>query len=107
MIKNIIQTLFTRGFTAVINFLILIISSKFLGVSTRGEIGLFILNIATIQIINEVYTGYSLVYFVPKFNLKKLFFYGFVWTILATSISNGILFLINKEVSGFAFCSTP
>lgn len=101
MIKNIIQTVFTRGLTAGISFLILIISSKFLGVSTRGEIGLFILNIATIQIVNEVYTGYSLVYFIPKFNLKKLFLYGFVWTLIATSVSNGILFLLHKEILGF------
>ena len=101
MIKNIIQTLFTRGFTAGINFLILIISSKFLGVNTRGEIGLFILNIATIQIINEVYTGFSIVYFVPKFNLKKLFVYGVIWTLLACTASNYILFLFNKEITGF------
>ncbi len=101
MIKNIIQTLFTKGFVAIINFLILIISAKYLGMSTRGEISLFVLNIANIQIINEIYTGYSLVYFVPKFNLKKLFVNGLVWTLAATSVSNLIFFLLNKEIEGF------
>lgn len=103
MIKNIIQTLFTKGFVAVVNFLILIISAKFLGVQTRGEISLFILNIANIQIINEIYTGYSLVYFVPKFNLKKIFINGIIWTFFATSLSNLIFFLLNKEIPGFEF----
>ena len=101
MVKNIIQTLFTRGFTAGINFLILIISSKFLGVNTRGEISLFILNIATIQIISEIYTGSSIVYFVPKFNLKKMYLYGIIWTMAACAVSNGVLFLIHKEMTAF------
>jgi O-antigen/teichoic acid export membrane protein len=101
MIKNIIQTLFTKGFVAITNFLILIVSAKYLGVTTRGEISLFVLNIANIQIINEVYTGYSLVYFVPKFNLKKLVVNGVVWTILATSVSNILFYLLNKEIGGY------
>jgi O-antigen/teichoic acid export membrane protein len=101
MIKNIIQTLFTKGFVAVTNFLILIVSAKYLGVNTRGEISLFVLNIANIQIINEIYTGYSLVYFVPKFNLKKLVMNGVVWTILATSASNLLFYIWNKEITGY------
>ncbi len=101
MIKNIIQTLFTKGFVAIINLLILIVSARYLGISTRGEISLFILNIANIQIINEIYTGYSLVYFVPKFNLKKLVINGMIWTLIATSVSNLIFFLWNKEIPGY------
>lgn len=101
MIKNIIQTLFTRGFVAVINFLILIVSAKYLGVNTRGEVSLFVLNIANIQIINEIYTGYSLVYFVPRFNLKKIFLNGLVWSFLAISIANLIFFLLNKAIAGY------
>jgi O-antigen/teichoic acid export membrane protein len=101
MIKNIIQTLFTKGFVAVINFLILIVSAKYLGVNTRGEVGLFVLNIANIQIINEIYTGYSLVYFVPRFNLKKLFFNGLLWSFFAISASNLIFFLLNKTIEGY------
>lgn len=101
MIKNIIQTLFTKGFVAIINFLILIVSAKYLGVNTRGEISLFVLNIANIQIINEIYTGYSLVYFVPKFNLKKLVLNGVIWTLLATAVSNILFFVLNKEITGY------
>jgi O-antigen/teichoic acid export membrane protein len=101
MIKNIIQTLFTKGFVAVINFLILIVSAKYLGVNTRGEVSLFVLNIANIQIINEIYTGYSLVYFVPRFNLKKLFFNGLLWSFLAITVSNLIFFVLNKAIAGY------
>lgn len=101
MIKNIIQTIFNKGFVAIVNFLILIISTRFLGVNTRGEIAIFILNIANIQIINEIFTGFSQVYFVPKFNTKKLFSYGLIWTLIAVPASNFILFLLGKEIAGF------
>lgn len=103
MIKNILQTLFAKGFVAIVNFLILIISAHYLGVNTRGEISLFVLNIANIQIINEIYTGYSLVYFVPKFSLRKIFINGIIWTIITTSISNLIFYLLNKDIPGFEF----
>jgi O-antigen/teichoic acid export membrane protein len=101
MIKNIIQTIFNKGFVAIINLLILIIASKLLGVSTQGQKAIFILNISNIQIINEVFTGFSLVYFIPRFDLKKLFTYGILWTIIVTGISNGILLLLGKEIAGF------
>lgn len=102
MIRNIIQTIFNKGFVAIINLLILIISSKYLGVSTQGQKAIFLLNITNIQIINEVFTGFSLVYFVSRHNLKKLFGFGVAWTIGVTTLSNLALFLAGQEISGYA-----
>lgn len=84
MIKKIIATLFTKGFVSIINLAILLISSKQMGSDVRGQVSLLILNIAIIQVINEIYTGYALVYFIPKFSLKKLYVTGFIWTIACT-----------------------
>lgn len=81
MLKNILSTLFTKGFIAMLNLAILLISSKQLGSESSGYISLLIVNIAIIQIINEVYTGYTLVYFIPKFSLKKLYSFGVLWTL--------------------------
>ncbi len=101
MFKNIIHSLFTKGLVAVINFFILIVSSRYLGVSSRGEIAIFILNISIIQIVNEVYTGYSLVYFIPKFNLKRLYILGIVYTLIFCSLSNVVVVFINRQVAGY------
>lgn len=95
----------TKGLVAVINFLILIFSSKYLGVSSRGEISILILNIAVIQIINEVFTGYSLVYFIPNYNLKKIFTTGILFTLAACSLSNGIFVIIKKQLPGYEWAS--
>jgi O-antigen/teichoic acid export membrane protein len=103
MFKNIIHSLFTKGLVAIINFFILIISSRYLGVSSRGEISIFILNIAIIQIVNEVYTGYSLVYFIPKFDLKKIYILGLIYTLVFCSLSNVVVVFLNKHVPGYAW----
>lgn len=101
MLRKIIQSFITKGSVAIVNFLILIVTSKYLGISTRGEISLIILNLAIIQMINEVYTGYSLVHFISKFNINKIYANGFVFTIAATSITNLTLYLFNKQPEGY------
>ena len=103
MFRNIIHSLFTKGLVAVINFFILIISSRYLGVSSRGEISIFILNIAIIQIVNEVYTGYSLIYFLPKFNLLKVYVLGLIYTLVFCSLSNLVVVFLNKQVPGYGW----
>lgn len=105
MFKNIVNSIVTKGLVAVINFIILVLSSKYLGVNSRGEISILILNITVIQIINEIFTGYSLVYFIPNFNLKKLFVTGILYTLVACSLSNSILFIIKKQLPNYEWAS--
>ncbi len=92
MLKNIISTLFTKGFVAFINLAILLVSSNQLGSDVRGQVSLLILNIAIIQVINEIYTGYALIYFMPKFSLKKIYSGGIIWTVGCTIVCALILF---------------
>ena len=101
MIQNILQSISVKILVAIINFFILIITSKFLGVSSRGEISIFILNLAIIQGINEIYTGYSIIHFVPKFNAKKIFIHGIVFTLILCSLSNVLINLFHKQVPGY------
>jgi O-antigen/teichoic acid export membrane protein len=101
MFKNIFYSLLTKGIVALINFIILILTARYLGVSSRGEISIFILNITIIQILNEVYTGYSMVHFVPRFNLKKIIVFGICYTFVFSSLSNSIVCFFNKQVPGY------
>jgi O-antigen/teichoic acid export membrane protein len=105
MFRNIVQSLITKGLVAGINFFILLVSSRYLGMSSRGEISILILNISVIQIINEIFTGYSLVYFIPKYNLKKIFIFGLVYTLLACSLSNGVFYVLGKQLHRFEWLS--
>lgn len=94
MFRKIISTLFNKGFIALINLAVLLVSSKQLGGAVSGEIGLLILDIAIIQIVNEIFTGPALIYFVPRFSLKKIYTTGITWTIFCISITTLLLWLI-------------
>lgn len=100
MLKKIAHTLFSKGSTAFINFAILLITSKVLGGEIRGEITLFVLNIAIIQIVNEIYTGYTLVHFIPKFSFKKLYKFGFLWVAVCTLVLSVFFYLFNVRMGG-------
>ncbi len=93
MFKKIIYTLVSKGGTAIINFAILLITSKVLGAEIRGEISVFILNISIIQIVNEIYTGYALVHFIPQFSFKKLYRFGLVWVFICTLLLSSIFYV--------------
>ncbi len=103
MLLKILHSLVTKGSVAVVNFLILIISSRYLGVSTRGEISLIILNLSIIQLINEIYTGYSLVHFISKFNIHRIYATGILFTLVTTLITNLVFYLLGEQVEGYQF----
>ena len=100
VLKTILQSFVTKFAVAIINLLILLITSRYLGVSSRGEISLFLLNIAIIQILNETYTGYSLIHFIPKFDFKKLFLTGLVFSLFFAVLANTLLGFLNKHIEG-------
>ena len=76
---------------AFINLAILLVSCQQLGSNIRGQVSLLIFNIAIIQIINEIYTGYILVYFIPKFSLKKIYVSGILWAVICTILCVSIM----------------
>ncbi|MBA3665287.1 MAG: polysaccharide biosynthesis C-terminal domain-containing protein [Bacteroidetes bacterium] len=105
MFRNIIQSLFAKGMVAVMNFAILILTSHYLGVSSRGEIAVLILNISIIQIVNEIFTGYTLVYFIPKYNLRRIFVAGILYTIIACSVTNSVFYFLGEHIKNHELLS--
>ncbi|MEW6773811.1 MAG: polysaccharide biosynthesis C-terminal domain-containing protein [Bacteroidota bacterium] len=101
LLKRFSYSVITRGIVAFINFLILIISSRYLGADTRGQISLVVLNIANIQMISEIFTGYTLVHFVPKYSLRKIFYYGILWIIILEILGLWILYQLNYLVKNY------
>ena len=79
---------------AFINLAILLVSCQQLGSDIRGRVSLLIFNIAIIQIINEIYTGYILVYFIPRFSLRKIYTSGILWAIVCTILCVGIMAIL-------------
>lgn len=98
MFRNILNTFFTRGSIAVLNLVILLIASRNLGSEVMGRVNLLILNIAIIQIINEIYTGYALVHYIPLRPLRELFKTGLIWTVCCVTLLNLLFYVVDKFV---------
>lgn len=95
MLKNIINTLFTRGAVAIFNFLILLLTSRYLGSAVLGEISVLILSITIIQTVNEIYTGSALVYFIPKSRLWPIYRNGLLFTLVCILLLNAAFVLLH------------
>jgi O-antigen/teichoic acid export membrane protein len=95
MRKNILSTLFTKGSIALLNFFIVIISSKYLGADARGVISLLVLNINVVLLINDLIGGGALVYLVPRLNLKQLLFPSYAWAIITACLLSVFLNCLN------------
>ncbi len=98
MLKNILHTFFTRGSVALLNLVILLISSRNLGSVEMGRINLLILNISIIQIVNEIYTGYALVHFIPLKPLASLLKSGLAWTVMCVTGLHALFYAIDTYV---------
>lgn len=96
MLQRILYSFFSKGVIAVINFLILLLSARYLGVRTRGEISVFLVNIALVQVLTEIYTGYNLVHFMQKFSHRRILKTGAI-IICCSSLLAGYLLPIKQQ----------
>lgn len=102
MLKNIVSSFFVRLSVALINFAILIISSNQLGSEVVGQMSLMILNLAIVQTIVEIYTGSTLVHFIPQYNFSKIYQFGLLWLIACVIMCNLVFYFFNIGLSQFA-----
>ncbi len=79
---------------ALFNLGILLITSKQMGSEVVGQIGLMILNIAIVQSVIEIYTGSSIVHFVPKYNGIRFYVYGLIWLFFVAFACCAILYYL-------------
>ena len=94
MIKNIINTFFFRSVNALLAFLIVVITARYLGAEVRGEISLFVLNVTLIFQLVSVVSGGGLVYYPSKRALSSLIFSSFFWSLLASVLGTFVLYAL-------------
>src|ERR1035437_728128 len=87
MLSKIIQTIFSKGIISIINFLVVLITARYLGSEGRGHISIMFLNITVILLFNDIIGGSSLVYLTSKRNPFTLFMPA-----LAVGLFTGLLF---------------
>ncbi len=69
-----------------LSFLVVIISSRYLGADVRGEISLFMLNVTLISMLNNVIGGSAYVYLSSRYSALSLLASGYVWAAVTACV---------------------
>jgi len=93
LFKKIFKTFGVKFSSAILNLLIAVIVSQFLGSEGKGQQGLIITTIAFILIFSNIVGGASLVYLTPRLPIKKLVLLSYFWTLLGSAIFAAVLLL--------------
>lgn len=103
MFRKLAGTFFSRGFSAGVNLGLLLVSAFYFGASGRGEISLFIANLAFIQLFVEVLNGSALVYMTSRAPLPHLVVVSLIWSLLVTGIGVPLLSLTGFIDTGYFY----
>lgn len=100
MFKQIFGTLSSRGFSAVILFVIIMLTSHYFGTEGRAEIAVFNANM-NIGILLSSLFGSSIIYLSSKYDSNKIAIYALIWASCITIIYSIVLmyfFSISKAL---------
>lgn len=87
MVSKIINTFGTRTATAILNLLIAIVISQYLGAVGKGSQGLIVTTIAFILVFSNIIGGATLVYLTPRYPVSGLMLPSYLWSLLIGGIS--------------------
>lgn len=99
MLKNVLNTLASKFFQYVFSFLLLILSTQYLGVYGRGVVSIIIASAGILNLLSGLIGGSSIVYLIPqnktKDFLRQILIISFLWIIFTSIAGLSFLFLIN------------
>ncbi len=91
MINKILNTFGARSLSAVINFMIAIMVSQYLGPEGKGEQGIILATIAFVLVFSNLVGGATLVYLIPRYKFSLLLIPSYLWSIGVSIIAFALL----------------
>lgn len=82
MFRNFIESVFSKGFTSISNFLTVILTAQFLGTEGRGELTLIVLAITIVGLIQNLAGGSAISFYVGKMSHATIAVIAVVWLLL-------------------------
>lgn len=101
MIKKIFSTFSMRFASAIVNLLIAVVISRFLGADGKGEQGILLTTIAFIILFDNLVGGASVVYLTPRLRLKNILAAAYIWSLFISILSYFILYFTNLVPSEY------
>jgi O-antigen/teichoic acid export membrane protein len=87
MYKKVASTFGIKVIVAILNLVIVIVLSRSIGASGKGEASLIVTSIAMILLFCNMVGGSSLVYFVPRYNTFLLFLLSNLWSVIVALVA--------------------
>lgn len=94
MLRKILGNFGVRLISAIVNLLIAIVVSQYLGARGKGEQSLVLTMIAIVTIFDNMVGGASIVYLTNKLRIRELFVASYIWTIIVSVISYIVLVVV-------------
>ncbi len=91
MLRSILNTFGTRALSAVINLLVAVVLSRYLGPEGKGVTSLIITTITFVLVFANLVGGATLVYLVPRHSPALLLIPSYLWTLLMAALAWGVL----------------
>jgi len=91
--KNIMLTIVGKSAILLLNFAVVVLSTRLWGTEGRGAIALFTANLSLISSVTNIFTGSSVSYFFSKSGFSKLVLQAYLW-VFAAAVILGIVFRI-------------
>lgn len=95
MFKQILNTFFTRIISGVLNLIIAIVISKFLGADGKGVQGIILTTISILVVFSGIIGPGGLTYLLPRMAFSLLIIPSYLWTLVLTLLMWIILHLIH------------
>ncbi|MES2838353.1 MAG: hypothetical protein V4667_12565 [Bacteroidota bacterium] len=105
MFKNILNTVLTKGISAVCNFVVAVFISNYLGAEGKGEASLLITNVAVVMLFVNFFGGATLAYLVAKYNSIKVLKVAFLFSFLIVIVSFFLFFIFTNNLFLVINCS--
>jgi O-antigen/teichoic acid export membrane protein len=91
MIRSIFTNFSARLAVAVLNFIMMLLTTHILGKEIYGQITIIALNVTYIHLISDLAGGPSLVYLTPRASLRSLLIAGTTWSIFNSLLVGALL----------------
>ena len=102
MLKKIIFAFQANFLVTVLNLIIILITSRYLGAAGRGYLSIIATYLGLIQLITGIIGPGTLPFLLRKFNYASIFFLAVLWSVTISIITTFLLTLvgfINREIS--------
>ncbi len=103
MFKFALSTFGAKITTSILNFILLVLISRYMGAAAVGEISMILLTVAIVVMASFLFGGSALVYLTPRYPILPLMIISYIWSFIVSAIAYIVLLNINVIEHSFIF----